>query len=345
MKKLISTLLCALMLAPLAAIPSAAENDAVPVYTTGTVKYTDLAADWYREAAEKYGYSDIFANGSLFHPEQTITRMEFIRMLHSALNININYFAATDISEYFTDVKNSETGSSELYDFVTTGIIASGGEFNPDEPLTREVMIHWLIAALDYKTDGNYPIYKIIPRPFTDDKDIGADYTSDVIKSVNLNLIKGRGDNMLFPQDGATRAEAVAVADRLVKLVDSLIQNDDVAVTATAKENAGALDFSLTIQNNSDKTITINQTSSQLFDILIYDASGETLYAWSANKMFMAVLGTTEIAAGDKLVFTDTLDADSYKAIKDKIETIKILIIGTSTDFLIPVGGYEATIK
>ena len=41
-------------------------------------------------------------------------------MLHTALGINIAYFAAPDINEIFTDVQNDAPGAVELYNLVTT---------------------------------------------------------------------------------------------------------------------------------------------------------------------------------------------------------------------------------
>ena len=346
MKKIISAALAVFMLLTLAVVPVLAEsNDVVSVISVKVGNYTDLTADWYREAAEKYGYADIFDADGQFLPEKAITRMEFVRMLHRALGININYFAATDISEHFSDVKNDDAGAGDLYDFVTAGIVAPGGKFNPDKPLTREEMVGWLIAALNYKTGGDYAMILIMPAPFDDDSEIGEQYKDDVIKAVILGLIKGRGGNMLYPKDSATRAEAVVVADRLVKLIDSLTVTSGVDVTmSTQEETDGALKMTLVIQNNTDSTVAIEHTSGQHYDFKIFDASGDTLYTWSADKMFNAMVNTTEIKAGESIEFTDTLDAETYAAIKDEIVSVKGYIIGSSSDFTINTDGYEAPI-
>lgn len=70
-------------------------------------------------------------------------------------------------------------------------------------------MIHWIMQALNYRTDANYPMPLIMPAPFSDENDISETYRGNVYSSVVLKLVNGRGNNMLFPKDGATRAESV----------------------------------------------------------------------------------------------------------------------------------------
>ncbi len=41
----------------------------------------------------------------MFNPNSKITRIEFVRLLHKALGITINYFAAPDIKDDLTTFK------------------------------------------------------------------------------------------------------------------------------------------------------------------------------------------------------------------------------------------------
>lgn len=303
-------------------------------------RYKDISGAWYEAAVNSYGYEEIFSNGDgNFYPSQGITRMEFVRLLHKALDININYFAETDISDYFDDVKNSDAGAGDLYDLVTTGIIDRAESFKPDSQLSREEMIHYIMEALFYATGGNYAIIELMPAPFDDDAQLDSEYKDEVYKAVVIKLIYGRGDNMLYPKQGATRAEAVTVADRLLSLLDSYSQ---IRISATAQEENGGLKMTLTIQNNSDNTITINHTSGQKYDFKIFDSTGESLYTWSADKMFIAALSTTEIKAGEKVEYTETLDSAAYSPIKAKASSVKAYIVGTSESFSIDQDGYLA---
>ncbi len=310
---------------------------------TGAV-YTDISGKWFEDAAAKYGYTEIFSNGNgEFCPGIKITRIEFARLLHRALGISINYFAATDISDSFEDMTNSDVGASELTDMVTTGIIESGGKFDPDAPLTREAMIHWIMNALNVQTGGNYAMIMMMPMPFDDDAEITTAYSSDIYSAVVLKLVNGRGDNKLFPKDGATRAEAVTVTSKLVTLLDSYKLS--VVVNSSARlDEDGALTMSLAIRNNTDKAIVINHTSGQQYDFKLFDAEGNNLYTWSADKMFIAVMNEAEIAPGEEVVFSDTLDTGTYAA-TGKAVSMQGYIIGTSSDFVIDTNGYSAIIQ
>ena len=301
--------------------------------------YNDVKGTWSEEWVNKYGYSEIFSDGNgSFSPETAITRMEFARLLHKALGININYFAATDISEYFNDVKNSDAGASALYDLVTCGIIDTKTSFRPNDAIKRDEMIHFVMRAFDYKF-SDYAFIEIY-RIFEDDADIRAEYSADIQHACILGLVKGKNNNYLFPLAPATRAEGVTVVGRLAELWPKAETNVDVA--ATVKEENGGLKLSLTIANNSDRDITISHSSTQLFDFGIYDSKGETLYFWSANKMFATVVTETKIAAGDKLVLGDTISAAEYSQIKEKISYAKGFICGTSTEFSVNHEGYLA---
>jgi hypothetical protein len=335
-KALLSCLLVFSLLLATAPVASAAPAD-------GSGTYGDIAGKWYEDAARAYAYPEVFSDGSgKLDADKDITRIEFVRVLHRALGISIEYFAANDIGDSFDDMKNDDAGANELIDLVTAGIVEEGGSFHPDAPLTREVMVSWTVAALDYVTGGDYAMIMLMPAPFDDDAQIDPAYKDDVVKAVVLQLINGRGGNMLHPKDGATRAEALTVVYRLTGLIETL--KDDVTVSAAAREAGGGLEMSLTVRNSTDKAVTIRFTSGQHFDFKLFDADGKSLYTWSADKLFIQELNDTVIEPGETLTYTAELDGDAYGAIRDDAALLKAFITGTSDDFEIDGNGYEASI-
>ncbi len=260
-------------------------------------------------------------------------------MLHKALGISIKYFAATDIAEYYNDVKNSDVGASALYDLVTCGIIDTKTSFRPNDAIKRDEMIHYVMNAFRYTFGDDYAFIEIY-HIFADNKDIRAEFSTDIQHACILELVKGKNNNYLFPLASATRAEGVTIVGRLVELKQKL--DSKVAVEATVKKESGGLKLSLTVTNNSDKEISISHSSQQLFDFALYDDKGETLYFWSANRMFAAVVTTTKIAAGEKLVLGDTISSAEYALIKGNISYAKGFITGTSPDFSVDHEGYLA---
>jgi len=340
MKKIITAFVLSLIMLA-GALPITA-----PAYAGGGPEprgsfHSDISGTWFESAADTYGYKEVFSDGSgNFYPDKEITRMEFVRMLHRALDINIYYFAATDIGEYFDDVENGDVGAGELYDLVTAGIIDVRGSFEPSKPLSREEMIHFAMNALDYKTGGEYAVILLMPSPFEDDGEIDETYKSEIYKAVVMQLIYGYGDNTLHPKNSATRAEAVTVASRLSALIENL--TCDVDVSASMAEENGGLKMTLTIENRSGKTVTINHTSGQKFDFKLFDEEGETLYTWSADKLFTMALETTEIKAGESIRYEAVLESGLYEAIRSRVSSMRAYIAGTSDDFVIDTDGYAA---
>lgn len=305
--------------------------------------YPDLSGQWYADAAKQYGYPEIFSdeNGT-FNGQKEITRIEFIKLLHRALDIHINYLVAPDMNDYFKDMDNTSAGANDLIDLVTTGMIEKGGNFTPNQVLVREDMIHWIMNALNYKTNGSYPIPKVKPVPYRDDEEISAAYRGDIYSATILKLVSGRGNHMLFPKDGATRAEAVTIVSNLMMLLEN--QQSSVHATAAAQvEGDGSLMMSLTIKNNTDKVLTIHHTSGQKYDFKLFDAAGNNLYTWSADKLFAALINETKIKPGGSIVFSDTLDREVYSAISSAV-SMKAYIVGTSDDFTIDTNGYATSI-
>jgi hypothetical protein len=304
--------------------------------------YTDISGSWFEKCAATYGYENIFSNGDgLFHPDQAITRMEFARMLHKALNINMNYFAATDIGEYYKDVKNSDTGASALYDLTTIGIIDAKDYFHPTATLDRDEMIHFVMNAFKHFVGDNFAT-TLMYFDFHDNSDIRTEYSGEIQTACNLKLVNGRGDNHLFPRAASTRAEAVTITGKLVELLKSY--ESEVSVKASASEEKGGLRLTLTVSNKSDKTITINHSSQQLFDFKVLDKNGSSLYCWSASRMFAQVLTTTEIAPGKEVVFSDLVDSATFGTFKANMNTIVGYITGASDDFIIDSNGYFAAL-
>ena len=217
------------------------------MWSAVALEYSDIRGHWAEGSILESNFTGVFPENEDFHLI-SITRMEFCRMLHTALGINIAYFAAPDINEIFTDVQNDAPGAVELYNLVTTGIVTESDLFRPDDPLRRDEMIHYVISALNYKTDGNYAIIMMMPAPFEDDADITEAYKNDIIHAVLLKIVKGRGNNMLYPAAAATRAEAVTVIERLLTTIRNLARVD---VYPEATVNDDFIEMKLTIENNT----------------------------------------------------------------------------------------------
>jgi hypothetical protein len=91
--------------------------------------------------------------------------------------------------------------------------------------------------------------------------------------------------------------------------------NDEV-VTTDLQFSDGYYTFTLT--NTSDKDIILTTTSSQEYEYQLKDKTGEVVYTYSMDKMFLQMMGEKTIAAGESYQMNidveifPTLQADTY---------------------------------
>lgn len=308
-------------------------------------KFTDISNHWACASINKVVDKDIFADKSgKFLPDNAISRSEFAVMLHKALGINIAYFKATDIGEFFEDVKNEDKYASNLYDLAVTNIIDDKEYFRPDSMLPREEMVHYTMNAYRYKLGDNYRMIKIAPNPFADENDINPSYSGQVERAENMGLIVKPANNLFHPKENTTRAQAAVVIERLVNSLEKEMK-EKVQVLPEAEASDGTLKMKLNITNNTLKPVTINHSSGQKFDFTLLDADKNVLYTWSANKRFIMELTETVIEPGKSIEFTANVENGEFDSIKGKAAYMKAYIMGTSNEFKINEDGYEANVK
>ncbi|MCX8129194.1 MAG: S-layer homology domain-containing protein [Clostridia bacterium] len=307
-------------------------------------KFTDIDKHWAEEAINQVADKSIFADKSgKFTPGKAITRSEFVMMLHKALGIQIMYFKAPDVKDYFEDVKNEDIYASALIDLVTANIIDYKGKFRPNDTLPRDEMVHYIINALEYKTGGNYSLIKMMPEPFADADKINPAYKNDFIKAQLLKLVLGKGKNMFHPEHKTTRSEAVMVTYRLLNVLKSL--SEEVQVVPVAEKGEDSLKLKLMIVNNSETPVTIKHSSGQKFDFALLDSNKEVLYRWSSDKLFIMALTETVIEPGKSIEFSWDVEESILDSVKGKAAYMKGFITGESDDFRINPDGYEAQIR
>ena len=162
---------------------------------------TDIAGHWAFDSINKLlatgcigGYPD-----GTFRPDHHITRAEFITALVKAFGLEQKE------GKSFTD-----TAGHWAEEYIATaaacGIVNGydGGNFGPDELITREQMAVIIVKAA-----------KIAPaaeNPSFDDSDSISGWAAEAVNTAaGSGIMKGYPDNTIRPQGNATRAEAVTV--------------------------------------------------------------------------------------------------------------------------------------
>lgn len=309
---------------------------------TKPLQFSDISDHWARDAVEYLSEKNAVPfKGDQFLPEKVIQRSEFALMLHDALGIQIAYLVKPEMKDYFDDVDGNADYATSVIDLVSVGVFEGKGSFQPESTLTREEMIHYIMQAYKYESGLDYALIKIKPSTFSDIDSVNIEYNADVTLAQHNHLIFGTGGNEFKPKKEVTRAEAAAVISRLAVLLEN--KEKKVSVEPDAIMTEDSIEMKITIKNDTDNDVYINNSSGQKFDFQLLDANNEVLYTWSADKVFLMYVMDYKIEAGQTVIYSDILSGDEYKAIKNKIVSMRAYLTGTA-DFIDPEG-YTISLK
>ncbi|MCA1011306.1 BsuPI-related putative proteinase inhibitor [Halobacillus halophilus] len=81
--------------------------------------------------------------------------------------------------------------------------------------------------------------------------------------------------------------------------VEALIRSLNMDVNVETSEDTA--DFKISLENTSDETVTLGFTSSQEYEIQVTNEEGESVYTFSADKMFTQEMIRKDLAAGESI--------------------------------------------
>lgn len=148
------------------------------------------------------GYDD-----GLIHPEANITRAEAVTIFFRLLNDDIRNANMTKVNS-FSDVNEGQWFNTAISTMAKLGIVfgRSDGTFGPNEYITRGEF-----AAMAARFDGNSNYEK------ADFSDITGHWAADEISKAAANgWLKGYTDGSFKPDQAITRAEAMALVNRVL---------------------------------------------------------------------------------------------------------------------------------
>lgn len=182
--------------------------EAMATDTINGVVYTDLKrfyVDSYHEPYI-YGYS-----GGTFRPDRFITRGETAKMILSAGDEEIYS------GESFKDVDENHWAKDYIYTAFSVGYVSGypDGSFRPDNPITRAEFASIIYTSMgkSIPKGGDY----IITKYFYDS--LGQWSTRSVNILGTMGLLGGYPDGSFRPDSYVTRAEAVAILNRVKERV------------------------------------------------------------------------------------------------------------------------------
>lgn len=175
--------------------------------------FTDLSSvEWAREAIESLAEKGIIQGKatSVFAPNDSITRTEFVKILMGAFEMVDEGAQAA-----FSDVSKSHWGYKYVATAVSKGIVngIGDGNFGVNSQITRQDIVT-LCYRLAESMEVKFPV--VTESEFVDSEAI-ADYAKTAAKQMKAaGIVNGKGDNMFAPSSFATRAEAAKIIYELI---------------------------------------------------------------------------------------------------------------------------------
>lgn len=161
----------------------------------------DVAGHWALDnisALVSRGCISGYPDGS-FKPEKTITRAEFAAVLVKAFKLE------NSSGKVFADTA-AHWARDSIATAAANGLVSgyAGGNFGPDDLITREQMAVMIVKAAELAPATGTP-------GFADSAAISGWAVGSITAATENGIMKGYADNTIRPGGSATRAEAVTV--------------------------------------------------------------------------------------------------------------------------------------
>ncbi|MEW5762133.1 MAG: CehA/McbA family metallohydrolase [Bacillota bacterium] len=179
--------------------------------------FADIQGHWAQKDIELMAAKDVVHGVApdKFAPDAQITRAEFAAMLVNALGV-------TESSAIpFTDVPDNAWYRQSVARAYAAGLVKgiSSTRFAPQAQITRQEMAAMMVRALGrlgrpVEVGANEGT-QILSR-FTDRREIAPWAADALAAAVKAGLVAGRGNDLVAPTAGATRAEAVVMIKRVL---------------------------------------------------------------------------------------------------------------------------------
>lgn len=266
MKKLITVVLCSLMVA------------GTPVHAI-----SDWAIPEVQEANRRGLVTHSLLWGSI---TENITREEFCYL---AMNLykNMGGTGAETNANPFTDTNNPAV--IEAYNLgIINGKTAT--EFYPGAPITRQEIAKIVMLTVNNLTDRRITEKEVCDIcQFEDFNDIHEWAIKYVEDAVNSNIINGYSQRYLFPQGNATREQAIVIMNRAYENFAPVTRDYGVPVISYPEDGQfknelniswnhvwGADSYSVILRDKDDNVLSTRKTRENKFTIPAKDlAKGE----------------------------------------------------------------------
>lgn len=187
--------------------------------------FSDVNADdwfsYYVTQMQSYGIMKGY-NDNTFHPNQSISRAEFLVALMKTEDYVGTYLSEVEPDQYFSDVAADAWYASAVNKARAHGYIKGFDDntFRPNQPITRA-------EAIQIITNSNNQLIKYPDEsPEMNFKDVkNTDWFYDGVKEAfTAGIISGKNETTFAPADHLTRAETAKILFEYIMNVNFFIQ-------------------------------------------------------------------------------------------------------------------------
>lgn len=177
--------------------------------------FTDVDDNWALDAI-KWAFENKYIFGitdTIFGPDVVLNRAMLVTMLY-----RMEGRPAVESSSSFIDVNDSDYFADPVAWGKQSGVVAGvePDQFGPYESITREQLAAMLYRYALYKEMDTFE--RTALGKFKDNGQISSYATTAISWAVGSKIIAGVEEDVLEPQGGATRAQAVAMLQRFARL-------------------------------------------------------------------------------------------------------------------------------
>ena len=293
--------------------------------------FTDVADSTYQQEIERLADEGIvqgMGDGS-FRPEENLTYAQAAQLMVNMFDLSLAKFTfikAPQASDFFTGVGDEAWYSEPMMVAALNGVSLEQN-VDPMAFITRDDWYYMLVTSLESSME--LPMINIIPSPIMDDTTLAIDHTGVIQRGLSYGLYDLMDDGRINGEAAMSRGQAAAILVNTLDYMELHNKNEDLTdqfqgiLNGESSKDQILLQFDL--YNIGDVPRTLSYTSSQQYDFKVYDETGEHLYTWSADKMFMMALSELTIANSEykrmevewdyTLGNGEALEAGSYKII------------------------------
>ena len=167
---------------------------------------SDIGSNWAASYIQKlYEAGIVFPReGNMYKPGENITRAEFAAYLANAIGLQKG-----EGNGRYKDVPYENPYAGYIEAASMAGLIQGyKGYYYPENNITRQDAAVIMMRAMKLLNKNREAYF----MPYFNDKKAIADYAADAVKVMyDLNIMRGKPNNLFAPKDFTTRAEAAKI--------------------------------------------------------------------------------------------------------------------------------------